>query len=96
MGSVERDVIREIKEYINRGDTTGLQQRWEEYQEMDFGRELAWEYIFEKSYIHAALKKQTEICAWLQSLFTQLDPIQQIGLRQVFPYARYLLNRPAV
>lgn len=90
---IEQDVICESKGYINVGDLEGLQERWIDYQETDFGRELAWEYIFEKIYIHAALKKQPFICEWLEERFHQLDPIQQIGLRHVFPYARYLLGR---
>lgn len=91
MGTIEKEVIEEIKTYVNGGDLEGLRSLWKEYQEMDFGRELAWEYIFEKVYIHAALKKRREICEWLDSLFNELDPIQQIGLRHVFSYARYLL-----
>ena len=93
MGTIENDVIEESKRYINGGDLGGLQGLWLEYQETDFGRELAWEYIFGKIYIHAALKKQRGICEWLDGLFKELDPIQQIGLRQLFPYARYLLGR---
>jgi hypothetical protein len=93
MASIEREVISEIKSYINGGDLDGLKTLWEEYQDTDFGRELAWEYIFEKIYLHAALKKQKPICSWLDILYQQLDPIQQMGLRQMFPYARYLLQK---
>jgi hypothetical protein len=89
---IEEEVIREIKEYIHIGDLEGLQVLWNDYQETDFGRELAWESIFQKVYLHAALKKQRHICEWLEGLFRTLDPIQQIGLRHVFPYARYLLR----
>jgi hypothetical protein len=84
MACIERDVISEIKVYINMGNLDGLKELWIDYQETDFGRELAWEYIFEKIYLHAALKKQKDICSW---------PIQQMGLRQMFPYAKYLLNK---
>jgi hypothetical protein len=90
---IEQQVIQEIKAYIHRGDLEGLRVLWEDYQETDFGRELAWEYIFSKIYIHAALKKQRAICEWLEGLFSELDPIQQMGIRQVFPYGRYLLGR---
>lgn len=92
MASIERDVISEIKAYITVGDLDGLKALWEEYQATDFGRELAWEYIFEKIYLHAALKKQRVICSWLDTLYLELDPIQQMALRQMFPYARYLLR----
>ncbi len=94
MSSIERELISEIKMYIQKGDLDDLKELWNEYQETDFGRTLAWEYIFEKVYLHAALKKQTAICSWLDELYSELDPIQQMGLRQMFPYARYLLRKP--
>lgn len=91
--TIEQEVVAEAKDYVTVGDLTGLQDLWGEYQETDFGRALAWEWIFEKIYLHAALKKRREICQWLDGLFQELDPIQQMGLRQIFPYARYLLNK---
>lgn len=91
--TIEQDIVAEAKPYLLAGDLEGLQGLWEEYQETDFGRPLAWEWIFEKLYLYAALKKQREICHWLDGLFQELDPIQQMGLRQMFAYARYLLNK---
>jgi hypothetical protein len=92
--SIEEQLVSEIKLIVARGDIHGLQQVWKEYvYETDFGRELAWDFIFQKIYLHAALKKQKEICKWLDSIFTQLNPIQQITIRQMFPYAHSLLNR---
>jgi hypothetical protein len=93
MSSIERELISEIKRYIERGNLDDLKTLWEDYQETDFGRTVAWEYIFEKVYLHAALKKQKGICLWLDGLYQELDPIQQMGLRQMFPYARYLLRK---
>jgi hypothetical protein len=92
--SIEDQLISEIKPYINKGNLEGLQLQWEEYRnETDFGRELAWDYIFQKIYLHAALKKQSAICDWLNTIFTQFDPIQQIAMRQMFSYAKHLLNK---
>jgi hypothetical protein len=92
--SIEEQLISEIKPIIERGDIHRLQQIWREYvYETDFGRELAWDVIFQKIYLHAALKKQKHICEWLDTIFTHLNPIQQIALRQIFPYARSLLSR---
>ena len=39
----------------------GLQELWNQYNDTDFGRELAWDYVFQKVYIHSCLKKQKEI-----------------------------------
>ncbi len=91
--TIEEDIIKDIKPLINEGNLDELQRVWNEYfLETDFGRELAWDFIFQKVYLHAALKKQKEICEWLDILFTRFDPIQQIAMRQMFSYARHLMN----
>jgi len=92
--SIEEQLVVEIKPYINKGNLDGLKEQWLEYRtETDFGREIAWDFVFQKIYLHAALKKQKAICEWLDTVFTEFDPIQQIALRQMFPYSRYLLNK---
>jgi hypothetical protein len=94
MSSIEEQLIDEIKPYINKGNLEGLKEQWIEYKtETDFGREIAWDFVFQKIYLHAALKKQKKICEWLDTLFLQLNPIHQIALKHIFPYARHLLNK---
>jgi hypothetical protein len=92
--SIEEQLIAEIKPFINKGNLDGLKEQWDEYRlETEFDREIAWDFVFQKIYLHAALKKQKQICEWLDSVFTEFDPIQQIALRQMFAYARHLLNK---
>jgi hypothetical protein len=92
--SIEDELIREIKPLIDDGNLEALEIAWEDYREnTDFGKELAWDYIFQKVYLHAALKKQHAICEWLDSIFQEFDPIIQIAMRQMFSYARYLLRQ---
>ncbi len=93
MSSTEEQLIAEIKPFINKGNLEGLKELWFEYSETDFGREIAWEFVFQKVYLHAALKKQKEICMWLDTIFVELNPVAQIALRQMFPYARHLLEK---
>ncbi len=91
---IEEQLISEIKPFINNGNLDGLKEQWNEYRfEIEFDRDIAWDFIFQKIYLHAALKKQHNICQWLDTVFTNFDPIQQIALRQMFAYARYLLNK---
>lgn len=92
--SIEEQLVAEIKPYINKGNLEGLKEQWTEYRtETEFDREIAWDFVFQKVYLHAALKKQKPICEWLDTVFTEFDPIQQIALRQMFAYARHLLNK---
>jgi hypothetical protein len=94
MGSIELEIVDEIKFYVSIGDLDTIKTLFHEYQHnTEFQREISWDYIFQKVYLHAALKKQKHICEWLDTLFTRLDPIQQIALRQMFSYAKHLLNK---
>ena len=84
------DFIKECKAMVDRDNLEGLQETFQEaFEELPSG--FAWELIFQKVYIHACLKKKTRIVDWLMTLFPMLDPIQQIAVRQVFFYGRYLL-----
>lgn len=92
--SIEEQLVMEIKQFINMGNLDGLKEKWLEYYfETDFGRDIAWDFVFQKVYLHAALKKQKAICEWLDTVFTKFNPIHQIALRQMFTYARHLLNK---
>jgi len=93
---LEDHIIAEIKQIINVGNLEDLKFYWVEFLqniEAEAEQKIAWDYIFQKIYIHAALKKQHVICEWLLTLYPLFDPITQIALKHVFPYARYLLNK---
>jgi hypothetical protein len=51
------------------------------------------QYLYQKVYLHACLKKKVEIVDWLTSLFSTFDQVSQIAMRQMFPYGRHLLAR---
>ena len=91
-----QEILLAVKDRINNGDLESVQKIYldilnTEYQsneEPDIG------YLFHKLYLHACLKGQPTIADWLTSaLFNNMDPIQQIALRQIFPYGRLLLSR---
>ena len=91
---VSRQITEEIKEIINKKDFKELQNYWMELQNTEFPCVIDWTTLFQKVYLHACLKGSTDIATWLEKeIFQQLDPIQQIALRQVFPYGRYLLRK---
>ena len=71
---------------IDKDNLEGLQEYFLENQDEDY----AWEYVYQKLYLHACLKKKTRIVEWLGTLFSALDPIQQIAVRQMFSYGNYL------
>jgi hypothetical protein len=85
--------IRTCKTYVNEGNLLGLQDCYNEMQNNNLGYNLNWEYIYHRVYLHACLKKKRDIVDWLTLMFGTLDPVSQIGLRQIFPYGRFLLAR---
>lgn len=81
--------VHEAKQIVERGDLTSLQA----YILM-VTEEVDEAYLFHRVYLHACLKKRQEIAKWLQEeYFPTMDPIQQITLRQIFSYGRYLLRK---
>ena len=92
--AVSRQIIEVVKDFINKKDFKELQNYWIELQNTEFPCKVDWTTLFQKVYLHACLKGSTDIATWLEKvIFQQLDPIQQIALRQVFPYGRYLLTK---
>lgn len=54
---------------------------------------VSYDYIFQKVYLHACLKKKKDIVDWLMIIYEYLSDIEKIAIRQVFPYGRHLLNK---
>lgn len=84
------DVIHVCKTYIHNNDTEGFTAFLLEIQDEYDG---VWDYIFKKVYIHACLKKNKPIVDILLQTYQELSEIEQIAIRQVFPYGRYLLAK---
>lgn len=94
MSSTDTTILADAKQYIECGDLSGIQYVWKSLDDYEFEEQPDWVYLFQKLYLHACLKRQPQIADWLQHvLFPQMDPIQQIALRQVFSYGNYLLRR---
>lgn len=81
--------LKECKALIEKDNLEGLQETYVESSQENY----PWEYIYQKLYLHACLKKKHRIVEWMNPLFEQFDPIQKIALRQMFSYGRYLLAK---
>jgi hypothetical protein len=81
--------IKHCKTLINEGNLDELRDVITE----NLGEVWAWEYIYQKLYLHACLKRKQEIVDWLKGLYSMFDPIQQIGMRHMFSYGKYLLQK---
>jgi hypothetical protein len=81
--------LKDCKALIENDNLEGLQEYYLENREENY----PWEYIYQKVYLHACLKKKHRIVEWMKGLFPSFDPIQQIALRQMFSYGKYLLAK---
>lgn len=81
--------LKDCKTLIEKENLEGLQEFYAENASENY----PWEYIYQKLYLHACLKKKHKIVEWLNCMFEQFDPIQKIALRQMFSYGRYLLAK---
>lgn len=78
--------------YIEAKDLEGFQEFTKTLLNSEQPNAFSWDYIFHRVYLHACLKGAEPIASWLQTvLYPMLPPIEQIALRQIFPYGRHLL-----
>lgn len=87
------DFILVCKELIEKGDLSMLQEEVRELLESEQAFDIIWDYTILKLYIHACLKKEKKIAEWILDQQYYLDPIQQIAIRKMIPYGRWLLAK---
>ena len=90
---MNNNILDECKSFVNAGDLKGLQEYYSDIQNIDHGYTLNWQYIYQKVYLHACLKKKVDIADWLTSICPTFDKVSQIAMRQMFPYGRHLLAK---
>lgn len=89
-------IIQICKRYIDGGYIYAIQDYYRELLITEFERTPDWPYIFHRVYLHACLRGRENISSWMATqLYPTMDPIQQIALRQIFPYGRVLLAKAA-
>jgi hypothetical protein len=84
------EIVAHFKRYIDNNSLDSCRDYLAEL-EMEY-EALPWDYIFQKVYIHACLKKRQAIIDWLMILYEALEPVQQIAIRQVFAYGKHLMR----
>lgn len=94
---MDRQILKDCKDFIETDQLDELQSyiyEWFKIKDTLTDYCLPIEYLYQQIYLHSCLKKKKHIAEWLKSLFTILfDDVQQIGLRQMFSYGNYLLNK---
>jgi hypothetical protein len=83
-------VVKRFKSFVDANDLSGAQLFLAGIAEDET---VPWDYVYQKVYLHACLKKRRDFVAWMDGLFEVMEPIQRIALRQMFAYGRYLLQK---
>jgi hypothetical protein len=86
-------VVKRFKSYVETEDLSGAQGFLVGLVSDPECADIAWDYVYQKVYLHACLKQKRAFVDWITSLFEMLDPIEKIALRQTFAYGNYLLNK---
>lgn len=79
--------VRECRPLVAEGNLDALIELVESHHD-DPG--LAWDFIAQKLYLYACLKRQTRVADWIETQSKRLDPIQQSALRPGLAYGRYI------
>ncbi len=87
-------MIHDLKLLINNDNLIGVQEYINELLLNEGEHLMDPAYIFQKVYLHACLMKRKEIADWLEKeCFPLLPAMQQIAIRQCFPYGHVLLSK---
>jgi hypothetical protein len=87
-------IIRFLKGLVDKNDLDAMKMYYNALpEEGEDTTTIPWDVVFQRVYLHACLRKRTDIVAFLVQVYESMNPIDKIALRQVFPYGRYLLNK---
>jgi len=90
---ISEQIVKECKEYIEKANIEGIKKYYTELINTEMPSKIDWSYIFHKVYLHSCLKGVEGISSWLEhEVYIKMDGIEQIALRQIFPYGRHLLR----
>jgi len=92
---MDKQIILILKDFINTNQNDELKDYIGHLIYLTNDYRLPYEYIFRQVYIHACLKKNKELVDWLKGEIYEkyFDVIQKSGLRHIFCYGNYLLNK---
>lgn len=87
------EIIKTFKLYIDRDKLEAAQLYYAELiNDYDLS-DIPMDFVFQKIYIHACLKKRHQFAEWLKTCYESMDTIDKIAIRQVFSYGKFLLNK---
>ena len=94
MATLTEDCVWDLKRTIDNGTLEDLRESVYEWIQETNENTVAWDYVILKTYLHACLRKKSDIAGWIaENGEKMLDPAQWIAIRQMIPYGRRLLGK---
>ena len=91
--SVELDLVRQLKAFLNASDDMGFQEFCASLLDTEFSPEPTWPWVFQKVYIHACLRRRVAVAEWLRGIATANPTLVGLGWRQTVAYGKALLSQ---
>ncbi len=84
------EIIQKAKCYIKNDDIINLELYYKYLNDNDI--EYNEEYVYQKVFIYACIIGAKNCIKWLFTIYDDLDEINQISIRQMFFYGKYLIQ----
>ena len=88
---MQKDIINEGKLYITSEDLTAVKSYYSKLINTSFDIDLNYQFIYKELFLHSCYVGNKDIIKWLTNLYFTFDDVTKIALRQLFPYAKYIL-----
>lgn len=88
---MENEIIKQSKHLIKTNNFIELQKSYHNIIEDNV--DISIPYLFKEVFFYSCQLGNEIIIKWLIELYTNMDDITKISLRQIFPYGKYLLNQ---
>jgi hypothetical protein len=87
-------IIETFKYYIDHEKYDEIQKYYEEIVENkdDAEYRLNYEYIFQKVFLYACLKKKMDVVEFMNKIYLTFDIVEQIALKPTLIYGKYIIK----
>ena len=92
---MEKSIIQYCKSLVDDNNLPLLQCYYNQLtNDTIFDVQPNWDYIFQRVYLHACLRKRRDVAEWMKvEIYPTLNDIQRTSIRHVFAYGKHLMNK---
>lgn len=87
---MDKEIIKQSKHLIKTNNLIELQKAYHNIIENQINISIP--YLYKEVFYYSCQLGNEKIIKWLTEVYNNMEDINQISLRQIFPYGKYLLN----